>query len=91
MESNGAKIYSEAQRQKLLAWTCTQDTSNFAPNEYREVVNLSGLVVYKGQTQRGNTNVATERKSKAVNVNGVNYDAKMDLGTMTFTSSVVVW
>ena len=24
------------------------DTNNFAPNEYREVVNLSGLVVHKG-------------------------------------------
>ena len=23
-------------------------TDNFAPNEYREVANLSGLVVYKG-------------------------------------------
>ena len=26
-------------------------TNNFAPNEYREVVNLSGLVVYKGSKQ----------------------------------------
>ena len=24
------------------------DTNNFAPNEYREVVNPSGLVVHKG-------------------------------------------
>ena len=47
----------------------------------------SALLFTKGQTQRGNNN-ATERKSKIVNVNGVNYDAKMDLGTMTFISSV---
>ena len=46
------------------------------------------LLFTKGQTQRGNSNNVTERKSKEVNVNGVNYDAKMDLGTMTFTSSV---
>ena len=28
-------------------------TNNFAPNEFREVVNLSGLVVYKGQNTSG--------------------------------------
>ena len=28
------------------------DTDNFAPNEYREVVNLSGLVVHKGSNAR---------------------------------------
>ena len=27
-------------------------TNKFAPNEYREVVNLSGLVVYKGSNAR---------------------------------------
>ena len=27
-------------------------TNNFAPNEFREVVNLSGLVVYKGSNAR---------------------------------------
>ena len=27
------------------------DTNNFAPNEYRGVVNSSGLAVYKGSTQ----------------------------------------
>src|SRR4051812_16925986 len=31
-------------------WTCPK-TNNFAPNEYRGVVNSSGLVVYKGSTQ----------------------------------------
>ena len=28
------------------------DTNNFAPNEYRGVVNSSGLVVYKGSNAR---------------------------------------
>ena len=28
------------------------ETNNFAPNEYREVFNLSGLVVYKGSNAR---------------------------------------
>ena len=28
-------------------------TNNFAPNEFREVVNLSGLVVYKGSNTSG--------------------------------------
>ena len=27
-------------------------TNNFAPNEFREVFNLSGLVVYKGSNTR---------------------------------------
>ena len=27
------------------------ETNNFAPNEYRGVVNSSGLAVYKGSTQ----------------------------------------
>ena len=30
------------------------DTNNFAPNEYREVVNPSGLVVYKGSNASDN-------------------------------------
>ena len=46
------------------------------------------LLFTKGQTQRGNNNNAVERKSKIVNVDGVNYDAKMDRVAMTFTSSV---
>ena len=50
--------------QKLLAWTCTQDTNNFAPNEYREVVNLSGLAVYKGSNAKGNSDNATKGKVK---------------------------
>src|ERR1041384_1488634 len=34
-----------------LTWTCKQ-ANNFAPNEYRGVVNSSGLVVYKGSNAR---------------------------------------
>ena len=36
-------------------------TNNFAPNEYRGVVNSSGLVVYKGSTQE----IKVQRKVKA--------------------------
>ena len=32
-----------------------QTIDNFAPNEYREVVNLSGLAVYKGSNARDNS------------------------------------
>ena len=32
------------------------DTNNFAPNEYREVFNLSGLVVYKGSNTKMDNN-----------------------------------
>ena len=45
------------------------------------------MLFTKGQTQRGNSN-ATERKSKAINVDGVTYDAKMDRGVMVLTSDV---
>ena len=45
------------------------------------------LLFTKGQTQRGNNN-ATERKSKVVNVGGVNYDEDMDWGTMMLTNNV---
>ena len=41
-------------------------TNNFDPNEFREVVNLSGLVVYKGSNTKGEIIVAAERKVKAV-------------------------
>ena len=36
------------------------DTNNFAPNEYRGVVNSSGLAVYKGSTQE----IKVQRKVK---------------------------
>ena len=42
-------------------------TNNFAPNEYRGVVNPSGLAVYKGSTQEimiVATEVKTESKKK---------------------------
>ena len=37
--------------------------NNFAPNEYRGVVNSSGLGVYKGSTQE----IKVELKAKTVN------------------------
>ena len=43
----------------------THTISNFAPNEYRGVVNPSGLAVYKGSTQEKMIVVtATESKNK---------------------------
>src|SRR4051812_32900058 len=36
------------------------DTNNFSPNEYRGVVNSSGLAVYKGSTQE----IITSTESK---------------------------
>ena len=40
------------------------NTNNFAPNEYREVVNLSGLAIYKGSNTRVEIVVATKKKVK---------------------------
>ena len=37
---------------------------NFAPNEFREVVNISGLVVYKGSKTRMESNGDCNRKVK---------------------------
>ena len=45
-----------------LTWTCKQ-ANNFAPNEYRGVVNSSGLVVYKGSNAR-DKKVLNESKSR---------------------------
>ena len=65
------------------------DATNFAPNEFREVVNLSGFAVYKGSNTRGNNNNgATERKVKTVKVNGVNYGGNMDRGPITFNGDI---
>ena len=65
------------------------ETNNFAPNEFREVVNLSGLVVYKRSNARGNSSGDCNGKEiKAVNLSGVNYDGNMDRGPTTFTSDV---
>ena len=44
------------------------ETNNFSPNEYREVVNPSGLAVYKGSLQEIMIVVtATESKNRKVN------------------------
>ena len=63
--------------------------NNFAPNEFREVVNLSGLVVYKGSNTSGNSNGdCNGKETKAVNSGGVNNGGNMDRGPMMFTSDV---
>ena len=66
-------------------------TNNFAPNEFREVVNLSGLVVYKGSKHKREivvVMITTEKEIKAVNSGGVNNGGNMDRGPMMFTSDV---
>ena len=45
----------------LLHLDLHTNTNNFAPNEYRGVVNSSGLVVYKGSTHE----IKVQRKVKA--------------------------
>ena len=65
----------------------TRKQITFLPTSPKRLSISQALLFTKGQTQRGNNN-ATERKSKAVNVGGVNYDVKMDRGTMMLTSSV---
>ena len=57
-------------------------TNNFAPNEYRGVVNSSGLAVYKGSTQE----IKVELKVKTESKLGCNSDVKMDRGPVIFTS-----
>ena len=65
------------------------ETNNFAPNEFREVVNLSGLVVYKGSKCKGNSSGDCNGKEiRAVNSSGENYGGSMDWGPMMFTSDV---
>ena len=39
-------------------------TNNFAPNEYRGVVNSSGLAVYKGSTQEIKVELKVKAESK---------------------------
>ena len=39
-------------------------TNNFAPNEYRGVVNSSGLAVYKGSTQEIKLELKVKTESK---------------------------
>ena len=38
------------------------NANNFAPNEFREVVNLSGLVVYKGSKHMGEIIILVQLK-----------------------------
>ena len=40
------------------------ETNNFAPNEYKGVVNSSGLAVYKGPTQEIKVQLKVRTKSK---------------------------
>ena len=48
----------------LLHLDLHTDTNNFAPNEYRGVVNSSGLVVYKGSTQEIKVELKVKVESK---------------------------
>ena len=60
------------------------NANNFAPNEYREVVNLFGFAVYNDieiVRLKGKVNIKCE---------GVNYGGNMDRGAMTFTSDVSI-
>src|SRR4051812_33423467 len=80
--NNGAVHNSRLLTSPGLAHT----TSNFSPNEYRGVVNPSGLAVYKGSTQEIMI-VANESKYRKL-IEGVNSGGNMDLGPMSFTSDV---
>ena len=40
------------------------ETNNFAPNDYRGVVNSSGLAVYKGSTQEIKVELKVKTESK---------------------------
>ena len=64
------------------------DANNFAPNEFREVVNLCGLAVYKGSNTKGEIILVQLKGNKSSKVNGVNYGGNMDRGPMIFTSDV---
>ena len=61
-ENNGA-VYN---RGCLLDLDLHTTANNFAPNEFRGVVNPSSLVVYKGSNARGKIVmvIAAERKQK---------------------------
>ena len=65
------------------------ETNNFAPNEYRGVVNPSGHVVYKGSNTSGKSNGDSNGKeTKEVNSGGVSNGGSMDRDPMMFTSDV---
>ena len=63
-------------------------TYNFAPIEFRGVVNPSGLVVYKGSNARVESNGDCNRKVKVESKGGVKNGGNMDRGPMMFTSDV---
>ena len=48
----------------LLHLDLHTDTNNFAPNEYRGVVNSSGLFVYKGSTQEIKVQLKVKTENK---------------------------
>ena len=79
---------STAPEIKLLDWPEVDvdlhtETNNFAPNEFRGVVNPSGLVVYKGSNTSGNSNGdCNGKETKAVKSGGVNNGGNMDRGPM---------
>ena len=84
-ENNGAVYNLEV---AYLTWTCTQTQITLLPTSSERLSISPALLFTKGQTQRGNSNNAKKRKSKAVNIGGVNYNVKMDLGAMMLTISV---
>ena len=59
--------------------------NNFAPNEYRGVVNSSGLAIYKGSTQEIKVELECIDWKYTM---GVNSDVKMNRGPVIFTSDV---
>ena len=58
--NNGAEVAT-------FTWTCTQIQITLLATKFREVVNLSCLVVYKGSNTRDNDNGNCNWKVKAGN------------------------
>ena len=73
-QEGGETSNTPSERYYSLNLDLHTDTNNFAPNEFREVVNLSGLAVYKGSKHKGgNSGGCNWKEIKAVNWSGVNY------------------
>ena len=53
LQEGGETSNAPSERYYSLNLDLHTDANNFAPNEFREVVNLSGLAVYKGSKHRG--------------------------------------
>ena len=65
IQEGGKETMAPFLRQKcFLDLDLHTDTNNSAPNEYRGVVNSSGLVVYKGSTQEIKVQGKVKTKSK---------------------------